>query len=255
METLNSIGFVNFWGVTPAFNVLANKLHLEKSSINILISNTNDIRHILKTVSKTLELENSTSINSNSSPQSNINFYLLETHKENLTRAILLLHILHDRKLSIRDRVEILMDIYGNTLNSSRTAEYISNTYRELIRLVTGDKKYTGILNNLIDFSLLNYKDKDDLIDILTSYDLKNSYDIEKYRNDRLRYMYKERYDYRENLADWDYQMNLREFAPVVKQRHYLAFRESGVSFIMRTNKYNIPNRTLSSYIPGRDVS
>jgi dynein assembly factor 3 len=253
METLNSIGFVNFWGVTPAMNILISEDISNKTDINMLISNTNDIRHILKTVSKSLESINSTDTNQSNS-QINFNFYFLESNKENLARFILILNVLHDRKISIRDRVEIVMDIYGNTLNSSRTAEYISYTYKELIRLVTGDKKYTGILNQLIDFNLLSYKDKDDLIEILAAYDLKCQFDIEKYREDRLRYMYKDRYDYRENLSDWDYQMNLREFAPVIKHKHYLEFRESGVSFIMRTNKYNMPNRTLSSYIPGRDV-
>jgi len=253
METLNSIGFVNFWGVTPAMNILKYSDIKNKTNINILISNTNDIRHILKTVSKSLENINSTDTNlSNLQPY--INFYFLESCKENLTRAILFLHIIHDKKFSIRDRVEIFMDIYGNTLTSSRTAEYIGNTYKELIRLVTGDKKYTGILNQLIDFSLLNFKDKDELIEILASYDVKCQFDLEKYRDDRLRYMYKDRYDYRENLSDWDYQMNLREFAPVIKQKHYFEFRETGVGFIMRTNKYNMPNRTLSSYIPGREV-
>lgn len=33
-----------------------------------------------------------------------------------------------------------------------------------------------------------------------------------KIRDQRLRYHYKERYDFRTNLIDWDYQMNLREY-------------------------------------------
>lgn len=35
-------------------------------------------------------------------------------------------------------------------------------------------------------------------------------------------------------------------------KKHYTQFRMSGITFEMRINSYFIPNRTLSSYIPGR---
>ena len=31
-------------------------------------------------------------------------------------------------------------------------------------------------------------------------------------REDRLRYKYKERYDFKDNLVDWDHQMNMIKF-------------------------------------------
>lgn len=37
----------------------------------------------------------------------------------------------------------------------------------------------------------------------------KIEYDIVKLRDQRLRFMFKERYDYRANLVDWDYSMLL----------------------------------------------
>jgi dynein assembly factor 3 len=247
------MGFCNFWGVTPAYNVLQNQNRndLLNRSLNILLSNSNDIRHILKTISNTLEqfneLQKESSIN--------LHFYLFESFKENLARCILNFHILNDRSLAIRDRIEIFMEIYGNTLLSSRTADYVNSNYKELIRFVSGDSKYSGCLNELIDLSMLSYKEKDEIIEVFQSYDLKYQYDIEKYRDDRLRYHYKERYEFRDNISDWDYHMNMKNFAPIVRLRHYNDFRRSGVSFEMRINKYNIPNRTLSSYIPGREVN
>jgi dynein assembly factor 3, axonemal len=256
METLNSIGFTNFWGVTPAYDILNKEYQnlLNDEEINIILTNTNDIRHILKTVSNTFEkISKENSIN-NKEKLPQINFYFYETFKENLCRSILFFHLIHDRSISIRDRVEIFMEIYGNTLLSSRTADYLNNVYKNLINFVSGDKKYKGPLRNLIDLSQLTYKERDELVEIFSSYDLKIKYDIEKYRDDRLRYMYKERYDNRDNVADWDYQMNLKNFAPIVKLRHYTDFRRSGVSFEMRIIKYNVPNRTLGSYIPGREV-
>ena len=132
METLNSIGFCNFYRVTPAYNILKNEVSDvstdNKTEINILLSNTNDIRHILKTLSNTFEKRSTLSIEASSL---SINFYQYETFKENLARTILFMHIIHDLAVSIRDRVEVLMEVYGNTLLSSRTAEYISNLYIE----------------------------------------------------------------------------------------------------------------------------
>lgn len=168
----------------------------------MLLSNSNDIRHILKTVSRIFEVKKDLKLN----------FYVYEKSKENLTRLILFFHILHDSTLSIRERVEIFMEIYGNTLLSSRTAEYINSIYKVLIRFVSGDKKYEGPLKGLIDLSLLSYKDKDDLAEIFATYDLKVDFDVEKYRDDRLRFMYKDRYDVRENLIDWDHNMKMRHF-------------------------------------------
>ena len=139
METLNSIGFVNFWGMTPAFDILNNEYDSTKKSINTLISNSNDIRHILKTISNSYEKKD------NFQQNTNLNFYVYETFKENHARTILLFHILHDRSVAIRDRVEILMEVYGNTLLSSRTAEYINNSYKELLKFITNNYKYSAL--------------------------------------------------------------------------------------------------------------
>ena len=39
------------------------------------------------------------------------------------------------------------------------------------------------------------------------------------------RYHYKTRYDFRLNLVDWDYQMNLKEYAPIIHFYHYREWR------------------------------
>jgi dynein assembly factor 3 len=80
------------------------------------------------------------------------------------------------------------------------------------------------VLREIIDLSLLSYKDKDDLVDIFKSYDSKLDYDIEKYRDDRLRYMYKDRYDVRENLIDWDYSMKMRNFVIILNKIFYIFY-------------------------------
>ena len=49
-------------------------------------------------------------------------------------------------------------------------------------------------------------------MEILKAYDLRVPFEIEKYRDDRLRFMYKDRYDHRANLVDWDYCYKLKEY-------------------------------------------
>jgi hypothetical protein len=53
-----AIGFVPFWGFSPAINFFkGTELSLEKDEeINVLISECADIRHILKTLAESLPL-------------------------------------------------------------------------------------------------------------------------------------------------------------------------------------------------------
>ena len=249
MEILNSIGFVNFWGVTPFINLFETEKEIlsQTNPINILLSNSNDLRHVIYTIYK---LYVSKQEEKKDYPE--INFYLHEDHRENLCRDLLFIHLITDRTKSVIERCEILMEIYGNTLLPSRTIDYINSIYKQLISFICGDKKCNPVYKDLIDLSCLTHKEIDEMVEIISSYDSKVPYDIEKYRNDRVRYSLKDRYDYRNNLFDWDYNMNMSKFAPIVRLQHYIYFRNYGVAFEMRLNRYKFPNRTLSCYIQGR---
>ena len=59
---------------------------------------------------------------------------MYEKQRENLARLVVFMHIFHDIQLSMRDRVELFMEIYGNTLLSSRTADYLNNLSKNLIK-------------------------------------------------------------------------------------------------------------------------
>ena len=51
MEIVNQIGHIQFWGISPAINVLQNfPLKQSEEPIRVLLSGTSDIRHILKTL-------------------------------------------------------------------------------------------------------------------------------------------------------------------------------------------------------------
>lgn len=75
---------------------------------------------------------------------------------------------------------------------------------------------------------------------------------MEKLRDNKLRFLYKERYDYRSNLVDWDFNMLLQEWAPIIHYYHYREWRLTGLAFEQRFSRYTEPNRTLASYAPGR---
>lgn len=66
-------------------------------------------------------------------------------------------------------------------------------------------------MRKFIDISNLNFREKDEITEIFKAYDLRVPFDIEKYRDDRLRYHFKDRYDFRENMVDWDYVYKLKE--------------------------------------------
>ncbi len=108
--------------------------------------------------------------------------------------------------------MELFLDIYGNSLIRQKSQNYLDYMIRELIRLITQDKRCETAIKSIVDLSLLKYKERDELEDVLKSWYSKTPFDIEKYRDQRLRYHYKERYDYRLNLIDWDYNMDVSTF-------------------------------------------
>jgi dynein assembly factor 3, axonemal len=50
-------------------------------------------------------------------------------------------------------------------------------------------------------------------------------------RDQRLRGHFKERYDHRKNLVDWDFNFGLNDFTKSVHQREYKMWRLNGIAF------------------------
>lgn len=321
MDKLNELGFINFWGYTPALNIfndedvfinekineailiaknnndnqsyknkiqkvekeVSNKLDIKKlieskknliknessskddEKIKVLLSNNLDFRHIIKTLNCLNEkiVKYKKENKSNSEFKIEIDFYFFETFQENLVRTILLFYLFLSEDFSNIEKIDMFLEIYGNTLITEKSANFISNSIPDLSKIIysiEGNKKEENSellkkMTDIFDFSNLNYKDLDNMKEIIDSYHEKTEFNIEKLREERLRYLFKERYDFRENLIDWDYQMKTREFVDFMGYNIYKKFRLSGISFEKYNTKYNKSNKTLSSYIPGRSVS
>ena len=69
----------------------------------------------------------------------------------------------------------------------------------------------------------------------------------------RLRLLYKDRYDFRKNVIDWDYQWTIRPAASIIHIRQYREWRNTGIAFEFGDQRYSHPNRTMASYAEGKE--
>jgi hypothetical protein len=95
MNLGTSLGFHTFWGFSPGFdlsNISCDDSEQASEPINVLIVDPGDIRHIIHTVAKRYRRDSTRPIH----------FYLLEKHIEVLARNLLLLEILMDYQIPIR---------------------------------------------------------------------------------------------------------------------------------------------------------
>jgi len=203
------------WGYSPAINCFekcdnVNILN-DEDDVNVLISQCGgDSRHLLKS------LADAALLNGFRQRENTINFYIHEKEKENLARMVLFLTLFCETGMSQRERMEIFLDLMGNCLIRDKSSEYLENISKELIQLITEDDKCESVLKELVNFETLRYKERDDLEDIFSSYMKAHAFDIERLRDTRMRGHLKDRYDFRKNVVDWDYQMDLKNYCPLI---------------------------------------
>lgn len=121
-----------------------------------------DARHVMKSICDILPMQ--------TERQHPINIYFHEKNKENLARLVLFLTLFCETGLSQRERMELYLDLYGNCLIRDKTQEYLEGAARDLIQLVTEDKKCKSVLKETVNFETLKFKDRDDMEDIFSSY-------------------------------------------------------------------------------------
>jgi dynein assembly factor 3 len=84
-------------------------------------------------------------------------------------------------------------------------------------------------IKNVFDFSLLKFKEKDELMECFRSWSRKVPFDMEMARDRRQRKYYDDRFDHRKNVLDWDYHMRiLPQGAGVIHFKHFAQWRLAG---------------------------
>lgn len=117
------------------------------------------------------------------------------------------------------------MDLYGNCKLRDKTDAYLQGVVNELIQLVTEDERCQSVLKSIVTFDNMKFKERDGLEEVISSYYASHYYDIESYRDTRLRAHYKERYDVRKNMIDWDYSFYVKNVAPHINTKEYAGWR------------------------------
>jgi len=237
-----SIGHYGFWGYSASFDFL-DLLNDSSSndSIDILLASPNDIRHIITTIARRRR-------HCNDKRMPSINFYILESPIEILSRELLLLEVLLDFEVPIRQRATIFLELFGNSKVQDRTSRYIEQLGHEMRSLVSNN---TGRLEGIVDLSLLKYRERDDIENCFKSYSRNNTFDMTSLRDHRLRGYYGERFDARVALADWDYHTSIKPYASIIHVKQYKEWRLSGTAFEFGDQEYTEPNRTMMSYAEG----
>lgn len=179
-----------------------------------------------------------------------LHFLLHDSAVETTARHVLFLYLLTDQDMTMRERSEVFLGLYGDTLVREKDETYLDGCVAELLDIVSGQSDHP--VTKLIDFGTLKYKERDELSDVIVGWAKKHPFDIETLRDQRLRGYYRTRYDYRINLMDWDYHNGIKNVAPIVHWQHYKEFGKSGVAFETRLGSYTQPNRTLASYQEAR---
>uniref|UniRef100_A0A2C9LU46 Dynein assembly factor 3, axonemal n=1 Tax=Biomphalaria glabrata TaxID=6526 RepID=A0A2C9LU46_BIOGL len=242
-------GNITWWGFSPAldlqetgFHEMCSKLSCAApDELNILVVGAGDCRHILKTVARSYR-----------HIKRKLNFYIIETALELYARDILMMMIALEQKqnMGLQDKVELFLELYGNSLVRQQSSQYVQRMADELIRMVT-DFDYMKKKLPFLDLTQLKYKERDFLESILKLWrnkDKKAIFDISKCWDLRLRQLLGVRYDSRLNVFDWDYNMELIERGgSIVYVGQYKNWRNTGVAFQIREGTYDVSNITLAS--------
>ena len=184
-QIISSIGFHGCYGFSAAFDCRAaieTSIKADETPddpLNILLISPGDIRHILLTVSRRRR-----GVANRTQKLRPLHFYLMESPIEVLARNLFLLEVLYDYEVPIRQRANVFLEIYGNCRVQGRTSRYIEQLGYQLRELVACS---SGKLEGYMNFSLMRYRDKDELETALRNYSSAVEFDIDGLRDQRIR--------------------------------------------------------------------
>ena len=263
----------NFWGASPALDLKevvcaarraagSNEevgsnddepgLHrgtLDAGPLTALLVGTSDPRHVFTTLARSRR---------EGDPDQALHFTVHESHMVEVARHVLLISVLVRDDLPPTDRTERFLEIFMNATVRDSTAELIERHAQRLEEVVGAifagevDAVASDPVASIFDFSLLKFKEKDELMDCFRSWSRKVPFDMELARDRRQRKYYNDRFDHRKNVVDWDYHMRmLPAGAGIVHFKHFAQWRLAGIGYPVRESTYPAANRTLVGYARG----
>ena len=223
-------GTIRFWGFSPALDLLesASRAGVDVTGtdstdpLRCLLVCPGDVRHVIKTVAAAHVRREE-----KKTPRA-LEVSIYEREPEALARHVLLLAVAVDFELPRRERAELLLELWANARLREKTATYLATKARELARVVTSEE---GPLTPLFDLSAIKMKERDRLEEIFRSWAEDVEFDAVRLRDERLRTFYKDRYEARRNVLDWDYTMELVPLASIVHKLHFREWRMTGILF------------------------
>jgi dynein assembly factor 3 len=212
--------------------------------VNLFVSGSCDLRHIFETLRNVRD------------PSREYVFYIHEHFLEVIARQLVLLAILLDPEQGDREKCESFLEVYANLRVREPVRDVLDRASRMVLDALTHER---GLLLPHVDFSLLKHKDRDTLETILRTY-LRSPEDkvaplLTNAWDERLRSFYKDRFDHRLNLIDWDHSMNLATKASIVHHILFTRWRMTGQGYEYRSlneASYSAGNPTLLASIKGK---
>ena len=235
-------GQIAWWGFSPSLDIIKYmKTHEvnETKAINVLLVGSADNRHILHTLSNLHDFDGK------------INFYLVESNLENLSRQMLLTNLVLEptSELNTQEKSEMYLELFGNSLLRHDTEDYLVARSNEYVKMITepsySEKKYP-----YFDFSNLKFKEVDQLESIFKFWRNTDTdvFNIGQMWDNRVRAHLGVRYDSRDNAFDWEFSMSLKEKASIVNWNEFKRWRANGLAFVLRDETaYVDSNKTLAS--------
>lgn len=117
---VEAIGWISFYGMTPSIDFFKSSGIDPKDDdkdINVLLSECSDLRHVFKSITDMFPLKQKR--------EHKINIYMHEKNLECIGRDLLFLTLICETSLSKRERMELFMDLYGNTMLRDKSDSYL----------------------------------------------------------------------------------------------------------------------------------
>lgn len=242
MAGLDEFAIRHPWGLSPSTELSkifeGNSSEPFPSCVEVLVIGAGDPRHAIEAVARASKED---------APGLHVAIY--EQSAQAQARSALLLAVLSDPQAHANDKVELFLDLYMNARVTERGYENAERLAKAVSRAALGEggDEETKAVAGLVDFSKLSHRERDELVEQLEGFAKREvrGWDMASSWDWRLRQLLGSRYDFRANLADWDYHMRLKERGTEADSAEFKQWRETGIGYSKRDWTFPRANPTL----------